>query len=157
MTSATRLQVCEFNRTTLVAVAALLAGCGTEPSPDMAGAWSVTANYAGGGLTCMVLGTLTLGSSGPSLSGSLAESEANCTENGAPLTLTPDTANIIGTADGQRLSFTPQPAEGESPCALFNFEGQIAGDRMSGTVRTTPVFCQGTYVQMNGTWQAQRS
>src|SRR3954454_23623451 len=157
MTSSTRLQLGRFNGTTTLILAGLLAGCGTEPNPEVTGAWSVTANYAGGGLTCSVLATLTLDGNGPSLSGNLAESEATCTENGTPLTLTPDTANIVGTASGGKLTFTTQPSEGESPCALLNFEGQVGNEQMSGTVRTTPVFCQGTYVQMNGTWQAQRS
>jgi hypothetical protein len=156
MTNSTRLQPCRFRTATEFILAVLLAGCGTEPSPQVSGAWSVTANYAGGGLTCMVLATLTLNGSGTSLSGSWAEDQATCTDNGTPLTLTPDTASIIGTVQGGKLSFTPQPAEGESPCALLNFEGQVTGEQISGSVRTTPVFCQGTYVQMNGTWQAQR-
>ena len=141
----------------IFALGALLAGCGTEPNPDLAGAWSVTASYAGGGITCMVLATLTFDGSGSSLSGSFAESQVNCSDNGTPLTITPDTANVIGTANGRTLSFTPQPRQGESPCALLHFDGQVAGDRISGTVRTTPIFCQGTYVEMDGTWQAQHS
>jgi hypothetical protein len=139
------------------ALAALLAGCGTEPSLDIAGTWSVTASYSGGGSTCTVVATLTVFGTGPSWSGRLAETQAGCASNGVPVTFPPDTANVIGTADGRSLSFTPQPPEGESPCALLNFEGEVGGDQMSGTVRTTPVFCQGTYVQMNGTWDAQRS
>jgi hypothetical protein len=105
----------------------------------------------------MVLATLTLDATEPSLSGSFAEKQGDCTSNGTPLTLVPDTANVIGNAEGRSFSFTPQPAEGESPCALLNFEGEAAGDRIAGTVHTTPVFCQGTYVQMSGTWQGQRS
>jgi hypothetical protein len=135
----------------------LLASCGTEPSPDLGGVWSVTASYAGGTLSCTVLATLALNVSGSSVSGSFAENEANCSENGTPLTITPDTSNVIGTVDGRGLSFTPQPSEGDSPCAVFHFTGQVADDRISGTVQTSPVFCQGTYVEMTGTWQAQHS
>jgi hypothetical protein len=138
-------------------LAVLLGACGMEPSPEILGVWSVTASYAGGGYTCTVLATLSVDVTAPSLSGSFAEREAGCINDGMPLTLTPDTANVIGTAEGRRFSFTPQPAEGESFCALLNFEGSVAGGRMMGTVRTTPVLCQGTYVQMSGTWEAERS
>ena len=68
MTRATGRQLCALNRVTLCAVTALLAGCGTEPSPEILGA-----------------------------------------------TFRIDTADVLGTADGRRFDFTPQPAEGESP------------------------------------------
>jgi hypothetical protein len=93
---------------------------------------------------------------GPSLTGSLAEEQVDCSENGTPLAVTPDTTSVIATLEGQDLSFTPQSPEGEAPCALFNFEGQVSDEEMSGTMRTAPVFCQGTYVEMSGTWQALR-
>jgi hypothetical protein len=105
----------------------------------------------------MIQATLTLDVTERSVSGSLAEKQAGCTSNGTPITLATDTANVIGTAEGRSFSFTPQPPEGDTSCALLNFQGQVAGDRMSGTVWTTPVFCQGTYVEMSGTWQGQRS
>ena len=123
----------------------------------MTGAWSLTATYAGGSLSCTVQGQLILDGSGSSLSGSLAEEQAGCTDNGTPIALTPDTLNVIATIAGRTLSFTPQAPEGEAPCAVLNFEGAVSGDQISGTVRTTPVLCQGTYVAMSGTWQAQRS
>jgi hypothetical protein len=145
------------NRIMSLTLAALLAGCATEPSPALGGDWSLSASYSGGDLTCMLQATLTLYGSGPSLSGRLAETRVDCTSNGTPLTITPDTVQVVGTADGRRLSFTPQSPEGESHCAVFSYEGQAAEDRMLGTVRTTPVFCQGTYTQLNGTWHAQRS
>jgi hypothetical protein len=156
LTITSRLQPSRLNLAT-IGFAALLAGCGTEPSPHLAGAWSVTASFAGGGSTCTVLATLTLDDSGPSLSGSFAEHQVTCTTDGPPRAFTPDTTTIIGTADGRGLSFTPQPPEGESSCSLLRFEGEAAEDRMSGTVGTIPVFCQGIYVQMNGSWEAQRS
>jgi hypothetical protein len=156
MTISSQIQLCVLHWSRICTLAALFAGCGTEPSPDLTGAWSISASYQGGALVCTLLGRLTLDASEPSLSGSLAEEQVDCTEAGTPLTIRRDTANLIGTVDGRNLSFTPQPPEGESACALFHFEGRVADDRMSGTVGTTPVFCQGTYVEMNGTWQAQR-
>lgn len=156
MTVSTPFQLRVLHWRSTCTLAVLFAGCGTEPGPEVVGAWSVTASYTGGGFACAVLGSLTLDAAEPSLAGSLAEEQVDCTDNGTPLTITPDTANLIGTVEGRKLSFTPQPSQGESPCALLNFEGRIGDDQISGTVRTTPIFCQGTYVEMNGTWQARR-
>jgi hypothetical protein len=158
MTSATphHYHFCARRAAITLVLGALLASCGTEPNTDVAGAWSVTANYAGGAFACLVAATLTLNGTGSSVSWDFAQTQVNCTDNGIPVTIARDTTQVIGTVDGRKLSFTPQPPEGESPCALLNFEGQVAEDQVSGTVRTTPVFCQGTYVQMSGTWQAQR-
>jgi hypothetical protein len=134
-----------------------LASCGTEPNANLVGAWSLTATYGGGDVTCTVLATLTLEGSGSSLTGTLAEEAGTCSDGGTEFPISPDTFDVIGTVDGRDVGFTPQPPEGQSPCSLFRFEGRVSGDRMSGAVRTIPVFCQGTYVEMNGTWQAERS
>jgi hypothetical protein len=103
-----------------------------------------------------VLATLTFVGSRPSWSGTLAEEQVDCTSAGTPLTIAPDTLDVIVTLDGGTINFSPLSREGASGCADFNFEGRVWDDQMFGTVKTTPVFCQGTYVEMRGTWQAQR-
>jgi hypothetical protein len=138
------------------ALGALLLACGTEPNPDVTGAWSLTASYGGGGFACTVVATLTLQGSG-SLSGTFAEEQVDCTDIGTPIAITPQTTNVIGTVEGRTLIFTPQPPEGEAPCAVLTFRSTVAAERLSGTVQTTPIFCQGTYVEMTGTWEAQRT
>jgi hypothetical protein len=156
MTGSAPLRPFVVNGATTLMLAALLAGCGTGPTPALGGAWNLTASYGGGGLSCTVLATLMLNGSGSALSGTFAERQADCTFNGTPTTITLDTADVLGTADGSKVSFTPQPGQGESPCALFRYQGQATDERMSGKVQTIPVFCQGTYVELNGTWQADR-
>jgi len=140
----------------IAALVVFLAACGTEPSPDLTGTWSFTTTYAGGSFACTILATLTLDGSGSSVPGSLAEEQVGCTDNGSPVTFAPDTSSLTAAVGGGRISFTPEPGEAESPCAVFGYKGSVSADRMSGTVKTTPVFCQGTYTEMNGTWQAQR-
>jgi hypothetical protein len=143
-------------RPTIAALTVVLAACGTGPTPDLAGTWSLTTSYGGGGFACTIQATLTLDGSGASVPGNLAQELVDCTDNGSPVAFALDTSSFTAAIGGRRISFTPQPEEAESPCALLGFQGTVSGDRMSGTVRTTPVFCQGIYVEMNGTWQAQR-
>lgn len=154
---ARRSSILEQIRPTIAALAVALAACGTEPTPDLTGIWSFTTSYGGGGFACTILATLTLNGSGVSVPGSLAQEQVDCTDNGSPVTFASlDTSSFTAAIGARRISFTPQPSEAESVCLVFGFQGTVSGDRMSGTVRTTPVFCQGTYVEMNGTWQAQR-
>ena len=156
MSISTRLQMGLLRCVKTCLVGALLTGCGTEPSPDVTGAWSLTTSYAGGDFTCTVLATLTLEGSGLSLSGIFAEEHVDCTNVGSPLTITPDTLSVFARVEGGTITFTPVSPDGGSGCADLNFEGRVHDDRIFGTVRTTPVFCQGTYLEMRGTWEAQR-
>jgi hypothetical protein len=155
VTTSTQFHISVLHWARSCALGALLLGCVTEPSP-VRGAWSLTASYGGGDFTCTVLAKLTLDGSGSSYPGTFAEEHVDCTNAGTPLTITPDTLSVFATIQGRTISFTPQSLDGESGCAVLNFEGQVVDDRISGMVRTRPVFCQGTYLEMKGTWQAQR-
>jgi len=132
------------------------ASCGTGPSPDVTGTWSFASTWGGGGFDCTVSGTLTLTPASGSMSGILVEEQVHCVDNGTPITVAPGSKDLLGEVNGRAISFSPQPPEGESPCVHIRYEGRASYNRLSGTVRTTPIFCQGTYEEMTGTWQAQR-
>jgi hypothetical protein len=135
----------------------LLAGaCGTEPNPDVGGTWSLTSTSSGGDFACTVEALLTITSGGANLSGTLVEEQAACTSGGEPTEVVAQTYGIIGRLEGDDISFSTQEREGNSGCAFTVFEGRAADSTMSGRLETRPVFCQGTFVQMRGTWQAQR-
>jgi hypothetical protein len=91
-----------------------------------------------------------------SVTGTLSENQASCTESGQPITVTLLTRSIAGGLDGRDITFTTQIPEGSGDCAFEAFDGRVSASSMSGVVETRPVFCQGTFVQMRGTWEAQR-
>jgi hypothetical protein len=135
--------------------AILVGGCGTEPQPEVSGTWNLTARYGGEGSSCIRSGTLTLAGSGAAVDGTL-EHEAECTEGGTPRVVPPETESVSATVEGRFISFTPLPLNGETGCAVLRFEGRVGDDVMFGTVETIPVFCQGTYTPMQGSWEAER-
>jgi hypothetical protein len=135
----------------------LVAGaCGTEPNPDVGGTWSLTSTSAGGDLVCTVEALLTITSGGANLTGTLVQEQVACTSAGEPSEAVAQSYGIIGTLEGDDISFSTQEREGHGGCAFTVFEGRAADSTMSGRLETRPVFCQGTFVQMRGTWQAQR-
>ena len=140
----------------LLATTSLVA-CGTEPTPEITGSWSLTASYAGGTLSCTLQATLHLDGNGASIPGSLIENAASCTDAGRPIDLVPQSHTLVATLNGRSISLLPQPPPEARGCALFRYEGTLSSETMSGTVATEPDFCQGTYVQMNGSWHAERS
>jgi hypothetical protein len=131
-------------------------GCGTEPTADIVGTWSLTSSTSGGGIACTAVAILTVEQSGASITGSLAEQQVSCTEAGQTLPVQARTRAIVGEVSGRDISFTTQVPEGGGDCAFDAFDGRVTGGAMSGAVENRAVFCQGTFVQMRGTWQGQR-
>jgi hypothetical protein len=137
----------------IYALATLLGGaCGTEPSPNIVGTWSLTSSHAGGSFACTIEAALTLVGSGTSVTGSLTEEQVTCTDAGQPIEIVPRSGEL----DGREISFTTQIRRDSGDCAFEVFQGRVTDPTMSGVVETRPVFCQGTFVQMQGTWEAQR-
>jgi hypothetical protein len=130
--------------------------CGTEPNPEVGGTWSLTSSFAGGDFACAVEALLTLTSDGADLTGTLVEEQATCTSAGEPIAVVTESHPIVGELDGDEISFTAQEGEGGGGCAIVVFDGRVDDSTMSGQLETRPVFCQGTFVQMQGTWQAER-
>jgi hypothetical protein len=140
-----------FFWTTLV-----IAGCGTEPSPNIVGTWALTHTLSGGGVECTVSASLIIDASESSVTGTLSETQASCTQSGQPIAVTLLTRSIAGGLEGRDISFATQIPEGSGDCAFEAFDGRVSASSMSGVVETRPVFCQGTFVRMSGTWEAQR-
>jgi hypothetical protein len=134
----------------------LVAACGTEPSPNIVGAWALTHTLSGGGVECTVSASLIIDASESSIVGTLSENQASCTQSGQPIEVTLLTRSIAGGLDGRDISFTTQIPEDSGDCAFEAFDGRVSASSMSGVVETRPVFCQGTFVQMSGTWEAER-
>jgi hypothetical protein len=130
--------------------------CSTEPNPEVGGTWSLTSSSAGGDLVCRVEALLTITVAGSNLTGTLVQEEVACTRAVEPSPAIAQTYGIIGKLDGDDISFSTQEQEGGGGCAFTVFEGRAADSSISGQLETRPVFCQGTFVQMRGTWQAQR-
>jgi hypothetical protein len=139
------------------ALATLLVGaCGTEPSPDIAGTWTLTRSLAGGSRACTTSAALTFAGSGASRTGTLTEEQVSCTDAGQPIDIAPQSYTIVGDLDGRDISFTTQIPRDSGICAFEVFEGRATDATMSGVVETRPVFCQGIFVQLQGTWEAHR-
>lgn len=133
----------------------MAAACGNEPSPDVTGAWTLITSFAGGNLQCTSQGTLTLENTGAGLSGTFVEEAASCTESGTPISLVLSSYTLSGSVEGSSIDFTLQPQDGQQGCAEFRFQGQTAESHLSGAISTQPVFCQGTYTEMSGSWTAE--
>ena len=140
----------------LAALTVLTGACGTEPRPDVTGTWTLTSSRAGGSFACTIVATLTLEESEGSLTGTLAEEQVSCSDNGQPVAVEPTSHTIAGELSGRRISFTTQVPAGSGACAFEAFEGSATDAAMSGSLETRPVFCQGTFVQMQGIWEAAR-
>jgi hypothetical protein len=138
-------------------VAAMTTGCGSEPSPpDVTGTWALITSSTGGNFECSSQGSLTLQSDGAELGGTFVEEQAGCSELGSPISVVLSSYTVLGSVGGSFISFRLQPAEGQEGCAEFRFQGRITESELSGTLGTQPVFCQGTYIEITGTWIAQR-
>jgi hypothetical protein len=131
--------------------------CGTEPKPEVGGTWSLTSSFAGGDFACTVEALLTLTTDRADLMGTLVEDQATCTSAGEPIEVVTQSHAITGELDGGEVSFRTLVGEGSGDCATMVFEGRASGEStMSGQLETRSIFCQGTFVQMHGTWQAER-
>jgi hypothetical protein len=134
----------------------LIAACGTEPSPNIVGAWALTSSTSGGTFACTVSASLVIEASEASVTGTLMQNQASCTDAGQPIPIVTQTRSIVGELDGRDITFTTQIPRDSGDCAYSVFDGRATAEDMSGVVETRPVFCQGTFVQMRGTWEAQR-
>jgi hypothetical protein len=154
--TAHRLSRHKLSRMYPVVILMLAAACGTENSPDVGGIWSMSYDHAGGSFACTVQAHLTLEPDGTSLTGNLTEDQATCTNAGQPVQVQLQSFTVSGDLDGNQISFTAQPPPEGGDCAFEAFEGQVAEGGMSGSVETRPLTCQGTFIQLQGTWEAQR-
>ena len=142
----------------LLAPAAVLAACGGELGPvELGGRWAVTADYGGGTIQCSVAGALEFPADPASGPGSYQEERVDCTDAGVPLDIQPQTYTVVHSLENRSITFVPYPEpDPGAACAVLRFAGSVGADRMGGTVETMPVFCQGTYLEMRGTWRASR-
>ena len=131
-------------------------GCSTEP-PAIAGTWNLTYTLATGSYTCSVDGSLDVEEDGASLTGTLVQEEATCTEAGGPVEVVLQSYTIVGSLDGDTIEFRTERARDDGECAYAVFAGAASASKMSGSVETRITFCQGTPVPLQGTWQAERA
>jgi hypothetical protein len=134
----------------------VIGACGTDPSPDVTGSWSTTMSFAGGSLECSTQGVLTLQGTGSDLSGTLVEVQAACSEQGVPISISLSDYSIAATREGSSIGLRLQAPPEQQGCSEFVLDGQARDAEMTGTLATEPIFCQGTYVEMTGTWSATR-